>query len=265
MESPPTPGPEHSVNAKGWRMKARRREPDRHGDLRFSGNIMDRTRSLSLRQIYFRRRFFILLVSLLAMILVTPLVQGFIGIHIVWNIFLSGILLSGVHAVSERKRNVYIASLLALPMLVSVWSVYVVESNIHVVILGSLCGVLFFAYMIVNILLFIYRQDEVTRDLIAGAAVVYLLMAIMWTFIYRVLETAHPGSFTISTTDIHERMNFLYFSLVTITTLGYGDIVPTTSLASSLATLEAVVGQLYLVTTVAWLVGVRVTQSRERK
>jgi hypothetical protein len=125
--------------------------------------------------------------------------------------------------------------------------------------------VVFFAYMIVNILLFIYKQDEVTRDLIVGAAVVYLLMAMMWTFIYRVVEMAHPGSFTISATDIHERLRLTYFSLVTITTLGYGDIVPTTGLASSLATLEAVVGQLYLVTTVAWLVGVRVSQSRERK
>jgi hypothetical protein len=225
---------------------------------------MDRRRSLSLREIYFRRRFFILFVSLLALILFTPLVQEFVGIHIVWNIFLTGILLSGVHAVSGKRRSVYIASLLALPMLVSVWSAYVVENN-YLVIVGTLCGVLFFAYMIVNILLFIYKQDEVTRDLIAGAVVVYLLMAIMWTFIYRVVDTVHPGSFTFSATDIHERLRFTYFSLVTITTLGYGDIVPTTSLASSLATLEAVVGQLYLVTTVAWLVGVRVTQSRERK
>jgi hypothetical protein len=225
---------------------------------------MDRRRSLSLREIYFRRRFFILAISLLALILITPLVQEFVGIHIVWNIFLTGILLSGVHAVSGKRRSVYIASLLALPMLVSVWSAYVVENN-YLVIVGTLCGVLFFAYMIVNILLFIYKQDEVTRDLIAGAVVVYLLMAIMWTFIYRVVDTVHPGSFTFSATDIHERLRFTYFSLVTITTLGYGDIVPTTSLASSLATLEAVVGQLYLVTTVAWLVGVRVTQSREGK
>jgi hypothetical protein len=228
------------------------------------GNIMDRTRSLFLRQVYFKRRFHILFVSLLAMILVTPLVQEFVGIHMVWNIFLSAILLSGVHAVSGKKRNVFIASFLALPMLVSVWSEYIVKNN-YVVIVGTLCGVAFFAYMIVNILLFIYEQDKVTRDLIVGAAVVYLLMAMMWTFIYRLVETVHPGSFAISTTDIHERVRLTYFSLVTITTLGYGDIVPTTGLASSLATLEAVVGQLYLVTTVAWLVGVRVSQSRERK
>ena len=225
---------------------------------------MERTKSLSLREVYFKRRFFILFVSLLALILVTPLVQGFVGIHILWNIFLTGILLSGVHAVSEKKRNVYLSSLLALPMLVSVWSEYFVKNN-YVVIVGTLCGVVFFAYMIVNILLFIYKQDEVTIDLIVGAAVVYLLMAIMWTFIYKVVETVHPGSFTISATDIQERLRFTYFSLVTITTLGYGDIVPTTGLASSLATLEALVGQLFLVTTVAWLVGVRVSQSTKRK
>jgi hypothetical protein len=226
---------------------------------------MDRTKSLSLREIYFRRRFFILFIALLALILVTPLVQGFVGIQVVWNIFLTGILLSGVHAVSEKKRKVYIASLLALPILVYLWSTYFVGTNRYVVIVGSLCGVLLFAYMIANILVFIYRQDKVTRDLIAAAAVVYLLMAIMWTFIYRVIETAHPGSFTASATDIHERMRFIYFSLVTITTLGYGDVVPKTSLASSLATIEAVVGQLYLVTTVAWLVGIRVAQRTDRK
>ena len=225
---------------------------------------MDRTRSLSFRQIYFRRRFVILFVLLLALILVTPLVEGFVKLHIIWNIFLTGIFVSAVYAISEKKRRVYIASLLALPMLVSVWSRYFVESN-YVLVVGTLCGVVFFAYMIVNILLFIYKQDEVTRDLITGAAVVYLLMAIMWVFIYRVVEIAHPGSFTITTTQIHDQMSFIYFSLVTITTLGYGDIVPTTNLARSLATLEAVIGQLYLMTTVAWLVGVRVTQSRERK
>ena len=225
---------------------------------------MDRTRSLSFRQIYFRRRFVILFVLLLALILVTPLVEGFVKLHIIWNIFLTGIFVSAVYAISEKKRRVYIASLLALPMLVSVWSRYFVESN-YVLVVGTLCGVVFFAYMIVNILLFIYKQDEVTRDLITGAAVVYLLMAIMWVFIYRVVEIAHPGSFTISTTQMHDQMRFIYFSLVTITTLGYGDIVPTTNLARSLATLEAVIGQLYLMTTVAWLVGVRVTQSRERK
>ena len=78
---------------------------------------MDRTKALSFRQIYFRRRFVILLFLLLALILITPLVEGFVKLHIIWNIFLTGIFVSAVYAVSEQKRRAYMASLLALPML----------------------------------------------------------------------------------------------------------------------------------------------------
>jgi voltage-gated potassium channel len=239
-------------------------KPDSNRDTHFLGTIMDRTRSSSLREVYFKLRFLILFIALLTLLLVTPLVQEFVGIHILWNIFFTAILLSGVHAISGKGRKFYIASLLALPMLVSVWYGYFAQ-NKYVEIVGNLFGLLFFAYIIVNILFYIYRQDEVTGDLIAGAAVVYLLMAIMMTIIFKILEITHPGSFSFPTTQINEQMRFLYFSLVTITTLGYGDIVPNTSLAGALATFEAVIGQLYLVTTVAWLVGVRVSQTRARK
>jgi len=74
---------------------------------------MDMKKTLSLREIYFRRRFFILFIALLAFILVTPMFQGSVGIQMVWNIFLTGILLSGVHAVSEKKgASILLRSLL---------------------------------------------------------------------------------------------------------------------------------------------------------
>jgi len=99
-----------------------------------------------LREVYFKQRFLILFISLLALILVTPLVQEFVGIRMLWNIFLTAILLSGVHAISGKTWKVYIASLLALPMLVSVWYGYFTQNN-YVEVVGNLCGVLFFAYM----------------------------------------------------------------------------------------------------------------------
>ncbi len=58
---------------------------------------------------------------------------------------------------------------------------------------------------------------------------------------------------------------FLYYSFVTITTLGYGDIFPVSTAAKSCAILEAVIGQLYLVITVAWLVGVHISQAMAKK
>ena len=91
------------------------------------------------------------------------------------------------------------------------------------------------------------------------------MMALMWTFLYRSVEMLQPGSFSIPDTAFKShKLVFVYYSFVTITTLGFGDITPTTSLASSLSILEAVVGQLFLVVGVAWLVGIHVSQTLEK-
>ena len=164
-----------------------------------------------------------------------------------------------------KKRHIVIAVLLALPMLGSIWSKYFFQHKALLVV-GSLCGAAFFLFAVIQMLIFIYSHKEVTRDLIVGAAVVYLFMALMWTFIFVVVEILHPGSFSIPEgQDIGATQSFLYYSFVTITTLGYGDITPVTRLARSLCVLEAVIGQLYLVVQVAWLVGVHVSQSMLKK
>jgi cytosine/uracil/thiamine/allantoin permease len=177
------------------------------------------------------------------------------------DILWSAVFVSAIYAVSHKKRHIVIAVLLALPMLGAIWSRHLVGHHTLQVV-GYMCGVAFILFAIVQMLIFIYSHKEVTRDLIIGAAVVYLLMAIMWTFVFIVVETLHPGSFNLpDIQDIPDTGHFLYFSFVTLTTLGYGDITPLTRLARSLSTLEAVIGQLYLVVQVAWLVGVHVSQS----
>jgi hypothetical protein len=88
----------------------------------------------------------------------------------------------------------------------------------------------------------------------------------MWAFIYTVLENIHPGSFAISEGHIEAgRPLFIYYSFITITTLGYGDITPVTAPANSFALIEAVTGQIYLVVLVARLVGMHIAQSMDRK
>ena len=120
---------------------------------------------------------------------------------------------------------------------------------------------MFFGFAVVDIAQFIYRAQEVTKEVVFSAVAVYLILALMWTFIYTVLELLEPGSFNIPDNEIQESSQiFLYFSFVTITTLGYGDITPLTEKATSLAILEAVIGQIYLVVVVAWLVGMFVSR-----
>jgi len=213
----------------------------------------------------FKGRFLALLFLILAMLIIVPLVDEFVRLRMLMDIFWSAIFIGVIYAVSQKKHHILIAVLLALPMLGSIWSKYFLQHRALEVV-GSLCGAVFFIFAIIQILIFIYSQKEVTGDLIAGAAIVYLLMALAWSFIFGAVESLHPGSFSIPDIEgISTSRSFLYYSFVTITTLGYGDITPVSSLARSLCILEAVIGQLYLVVQVAWLVGVHVSQSMLKK
>ena len=111
--------------------------------------------------------------------------------------------------------------------------------------------------MSILILAFVLRAREVDLGIVFGSVCVYLLVAFMWASGYTLIEGLQPGSFAIpSLTEEESTRNALqYFSFVTITTLGYGDIQPVTRLARMTSVLEAVIGQLYLVILVARLVG----------
>jgi len=199
------------------------------------------------------------------MLIIVPLVEEFVKLRMLMDIFWSALFIAVIYAVSQKKHHILIGVLLALPMLGFIWSRYFFQyATLEVV--GGLCGAAFFMFAIIQILIFIYSQKEVSRDLIAGAAIVYLLMALAWSFIFGVVEALEPGSFSFPENEsISTSRSFLYYSFVTITTLGYGDVTPTTNLARSLCILEAVIGQLYLVVQVAWLVGVHVSQSMLKK
>jgi voltage-gated potassium channel Kch len=149
---------------------------------------------------------------------------------------------------------------LVLPLVLSTWSIYFYDST-QIGILTRIFGALFFGYAVIIILQMIARSTAITRETIFAAIVAYLLIALMWAFIYMILEMVVPGSFSFPDKSIRaETMRFEYFSFITITTLGYGDVTPLTNRASSLALLEALIGQIYLVVLVAWLVGMYVSR-----
>ncbi|UCG21465.1 MAG: hypothetical protein JSU80_02415 [Deltaproteobacteria bacterium] len=229
------------------------------------GMQMDDQTCLPFTRWCFKRRFLALLLLILAMLIIVPLADEFVRLRMLMDIFWSALFIAVIYAVSQKKHHILVGVLLALPMLGSIWSRYFMQYSALEAV-GGLCGAAFFIFAIIQILIFVYTQKEVTRDLIAGAAIVYLLMALAWSFIFGAVESLNPGSFSIPDIEgISISRSFLYYSFVTITTLGYGDITPVTSLARSLCILEAVIGQLYLVVQVAWLVGVHVSQSMLKK
>jgi len=164
---------------------------------------------LNSRWFWSRHRFIFLLAMLLFMLAVVPFLEGFIGLRTLFNVFLSAVLVSAVYALSQKIRHLAIAAVLAIPMLISIWSDYVVRSD-ALFLIGRICGVLFMAFMIFHILSHIFKQQEVTKDTIAGAAAVYMLFALMWAFTYSVLERLQPGSFAISAVEAMGGAKYLY-------------------------------------------------------
>ena len=103
-----------------------------------------------------------------------------------------------------------------------------------------------------------------TSNVVYDAVVIYLLIGITWSDVYAVLEHLPPGSFNLAGASAIEVPAFTYYSFVTLTTLGYGDVTPLTDQARSLAILEAVIGQLYMTVLVARLVGLLISHSSRK-
>ena len=208
-------------------------------------------------------RFLILLCLILGLLVLVPILNRFVAAHIFLEMFLTAIVISMVYAISHKKGQVIVGMFLAIMMLASLWSQYFYQ-NKGIAAFGMIAGIIFIAMVTASILSFILKSEEVNLEIIYAAILLYLLAALMWAFLYAFLELVDPVSFNI---DLKEPKGYLlvfqYYSLVTITTLGYGDITPVTEVAKAFSVLEAVVGQLYLVVAVAWLVGMYVSRKSQ--
>jgi hypothetical protein len=204
------------------------------------------------------------------------------------------VMLSGLHAISSHRGELIVGIGLAVPAVILSWAGTGLGLK-TAYLLSLVLYLLFFAYLVVLLLLHTLRQHEVDSETIYGAVSVYLLMALVWGLSYIGVAIVNPGSFHFPEADplsqiqagrlapdgqevpadfegvdwrvAHEKAQgtLMYYSFVTLTTLGYGDIYPVGDAARILAMLEATLGQLYLVILVARLVGLYTSQETERR
>jgi hypothetical protein len=215
---------------------------------------------LSFTKACYKDRFLFLIVFIVVLIVLGPFIEGVVGLRFFMNLFFSIILVATIYAASQKRYDIIIAAILIIPALFAVWIPDIPKYNTLLTI-GYICGLILFAFTVISILQYIFTEQVVTRQTISAAVVIYLLLALMWTFIYRLLENLYPGSFAVAHSRLEDAANiYLYFSLVTITTLGYGDITPVGGPALAMAVLEAATGQIYLVVVVAWFVGMYVSR-----
>lgn len=127
---------------------------------------------------------------------------------------------------------------------------------------------LFLSYVTGSILRAVFRARVVNTNILCGAACVYLLAGALWGYTYATLEVVNHHSFEIiapdmaGNVDLYDEPGWLiYFSYTTLTTVGFGDVLPASSFARSLSVFEAVVGQIMLVVMMARLVGLHVAHT----
>jgi len=209
-------------------------------------------------------RFLFLFISIILMMGLRPLMAGIIRLTVLTDILFTAILFSGLWAISEKKGIFMMALLIAIPALVLKWVTHFAELP-FLWTLSRVFVAIFFGITFVSLLAHIRRAKEVTPDLIMGAVSTYLLMGLVWAFIFFFIETFSPGSFRLEGSPADVESQLIYYSFVTLATVGYGDITPASMVARYYSVLEAIIGQLYLTVLVAGFVGLHISQSTERK
>ena len=213
-----------------------------------------------LRIIFFKKnnRFLVLFFA------IYPIVENSLVATLVLNLFFMLIIFSGVIAISDTRRPLLISLGLALLAVVFRWTHYFYQFDLWLILEHS-SNTLFWTYIAVRMLKFILSQSNITAELIYAAVAVYFIFGLAWASIYQVIEISNPSSFSMSNAEASTQ-NFIfqmwYFSMVTLTTLGYGDISPVTMTARVFVVLEAIMRQFYLAVLIASLIGRRIAQGK---
>ena len=199
-----------------------------------------------------------LLIALGLLFFLAPFVEEIKGGTLIVSALLSLVLLSGVLAVASRGRTLTIALLLAIPAVAGRWLNHFQPHFIPAAIF-LVAGIGLVAFVVVNLLRFVLRASSVDGEVLCASISAYLMLGLIWTMAYWLVEQLTPGAFAFNTAtgtkETMEGFNAFYFSFITLSTVGYGDITPVSKVARMLAAMEAMTGLLYVAVLIARLVG----------
>jgi hypothetical protein len=204
----------------------------------------------------------LLLLSLLFALLVTPVLGQLIEDRILTYAGITAVLVFGVFVNRRRNRLFLPCLVLAVLGILAIWSTLIFHYS-FVFVASCVLEAAFYATIAVVLVIQILKKHLATVQSIFGAVCVYLLFGLAWAQLYWATERMDGESLSFPRSTVMSRdadgepmpfSPFVYFSFVTMSTLGYGDIVPETPLAQTLAWMQSVLGQFFLAVLVAWLV-----------
>jgi hypothetical protein len=213
-----------------------------------------------------RLRFAIVLFSSLLLAVGQPLVAGLFDEQGTFDVAVSLLIIAVMLLAFEQRNHRNLALLLGLVAFLGLWISRALQGAVSGQFLAAsyLLTAGFFAFALFGIVRTVLAGRASTHAIV-GAVCGYLLLGLIWSLIYSAIETLAPGSFARSVHDSAEPLDrsvLSYYSFVTLSTVGYGDITPATPLVRTLSWIEAVAGQFYLAVLVAGLVGFKVSQGQ---
>jgi hypothetical protein len=212
----------------------------------------------------------VLLGALAFLIVITPVLRHSGLNPIVVSLSSALVLLAAVYTAFGRRRHVVIALMLAVPALgLQIEEPLLGTTKTVYARLASTAGLLFYASSL--ILSALMKQRRVSGDTVIGGINVYLLILMGFTYLHAIAELHTPGAYLahgLPFSEVHGVIpqgdsieTLRYFSAVTMTTLGYGDVTPNAPASLMLSSVQAVVGQLYLAVFVARLVALHIVHN----
>lgn len=199
------------------------------------------------------------LIALVAFVVLLPFLEWFAQSMIVKGLLLTLVLLSAVPAVGGDRRSLGFAIALVIPALLSSWY-YQIDPDPLVNQIAQATSILFVTYITLKLFRFIMHAPIVNAEVLHAAMATYLLLALAWSFAYMLVFSfdVDAFAFSVETDPLQQMLDFeaFYFSVTTLTTLGYGDIVPVSKVARMLTSMEAICGLFYMAFLVSRLVSV---------
>lgn len=207
----------------------------------------------------------VLIMTILVQFLYPLSIHDSLLVQVGYQLFYMSLFAAGIFLVSSNKRTMRILIATAVAWLIF-GTLYAMRPDLFWANLVGYVIVIFYQTMLVVVLVkYMFRTRVVSRDVLLAACTIYLLLGAVFVPIYGIIEalTWFPDQTTHAFIDgvqgTGDRpilwQTFVYYSYATLTTLGYGDLLPATYWARSAATLEAVIGVLYTAVIVARLVG----------
>jgi Ion channel len=195
--------------------------------------------------------------ALILLLVAAPFVEDFKNGETVDGALLTLVLVSGVLAVGRNRRTLVLAAVLVLPAVLTRWIGHfwpdLLPPEVH-----NIAALVFIVFVELQLLHFIFRTRRVDSEVLCAGISGYLLLGLLWTSAYMLVSRLNPGAFAFNvgtpSTGPLPLFDAYYFSFITLSTVGYGDISPLSHGARTLAMLEAMTGTLYMAVLISRLV-----------